>query len=443
MKYLLVLMCLFVTNVYASIQKAPPQFELKNKTAVFIDIQTLNSKIKYDLKKRTAIAETVIKFKQEVIGNPIFDLIPGPTKVELEGHAVSFDSTSLPGNTSTVRVLGKTLQPGIYELKIINPISKNISFSGSTLKSAFWMSDLSDRRYLEQYLPVNLEYDQYKMQFEVEIVGSDKEHVIRTNGDIVTLAKNHFRIDYPEYFTASSVFYHLMPTKSHNEEKFIFKSIDGREIPVLIYTSNTISRYVKRTKSVLAELEADYGPFPHNKVVIYGAGSGGMEYCGATITSLSALGHELIHSYFARGVMPARGNSGWVDEAVASWRDGGYRQYSTRSLSSSRMAGHSVYKRTTDRNAYSKGAKFMGFLDAKFSKVGGLKKFLKKFKEDRLFKPFLTKEFQSDLEAHFGEELSQEFNKYIYGGAKSDDYSPAQENPFHPKLSEKELFNLL
>jgi hypothetical protein len=49
-----------------------------------------------------------------------------------------------------------------------------------------------------------------------------------------------------------------------------------------------------------------------------------MEYCGATMTDPGALGHELTHSWFARGVMPANGNTGWIDEAVASWRDDGY-----------------------------------------------------------------------------------------------------------------------
>lgn len=442
MKVFLILF-LFMSVAQASIQKAPPSFELKNKTVIFIDIQTITSKIKYDLSKNVVNVESEINFTQAVEGNPVFDLIPSATKVMLNGESLGFEKTSLPNNTSTVKVLSKNLKPGSYKLLVNNRIEKNVRFSGSTVKSAFWMSDLSDRRYLEQYLPVNLEYDQYKMNFEVEVLGTTKEHQIRTNGEVTELAKNHFSVSYPEYFTASSIFFHLMPVGSFNEESFTFKSIDGREIPVTIYSGNSLSRYISKTKSVLPELEADYGPFPHNKVVIYGAGSGGMEYCGATITSLSALGHELIHSYFARGIMPARGNAGWVDEAIASWRDSGYRQYGTRSLSSSQMAGHSVYRRTTDRNAYSKGARFMGFLDAKFNKVGGLKPFLKKFKEDRLFKPFLTKEFQTDLEQHFGEELTQEFNKYIYGASKSSDFSPVEENPYHPKLTDKELFDLL
>ncbi|MBK24926.1 MAG: hypothetical protein CME70_13080 [Halobacteriovorax sp.] len=442
MKVFLVIL-FFMASAQASVLKAPPSFELKNKTVVFVDVKTIASKIKYDLDSSSVSVESVIKFEQFSEGNPAFDLTPDASLVSLQGEKLKLENTSLPNNTSTVRVLNKNLKPGVYELRVINQITKNVRFISEGVKSAFWMSDLSDRRYLEQYLPVNLEYDQYKMDFEVEVLGTSKEHQIRTNGEVTEVAKNKFSVSYPEYFTASSIFFHLMPVGSFNEESFTYKSIDGREIPVTIYSAGSLSRYLSQTKKILPELEADYGPFPHNSVTIYGAGSGGMEYCGATITSLSALGHELIHSYFARGIMPARGNAGWVDEAIASWRDSGYRQYSTRSLSTSRMAGHSVYRRTTDRNAYSKGARFMGFLDSKFSDAGGLRPFLKKFKEDRLFKPFLTKEFQTDLEKHFGEDLTQEFSKYIYGSGKILSREEHGHNPFHPKLTEKELFDLL
>ena len=76
----------------------------------------------------------------------------------------------------------------------------------------------------------------------------------------------------------------------------------------------------------MRELEQTYGPYPHEALLIYCTGniSGGMEYAGATMTSLEALGHEITHSWFARGVMPANGNAGWIDEAIARWRDRGY-----------------------------------------------------------------------------------------------------------------------
>jgi len=315
----------------------------------------------------------------------------------------------------------------------------------NTVKNAFWMSDLSDRKFLEQFLPINFEYDQLKINFHVKIIGTVEEHIIHTNGKLTELAKNEWYIEFANYFTSSSIFYHLTGINDHPKTKFIHKSIDGREIPIELYGRNGLGSFKIKILTVLKELEEDYGPWPHPSVVVYAAGRGGMEYCGATVTSLSALGHELTHSYFARGIMPARGNAGWMDEAIASWRDGGYRHYEQDDLKPTKMAGHSVYRRTTDYNAYTKGARFMGHLDKYFEEQGGLKKFLRVLKGKRLFRPMLTVDFRRDLEKYFEDDLQELFDIYIYGK-----YDPVDEgektkhvNPYHPVLTEKQLMSLL
>lgn len=306
------------------------------------------------------------------------------------------------------------------------------------------MSDLSDRRYLEQYLPTNLEYDQYQNNFEVKIINTDTEHVLYTNGAVRELSKNNWSVTYPDTYTASSIFYHMTKKDLIPETKSIYKSIDGRSIPVTVYTTLGKGRFMNATLGILAELEQDYGPWPHQQLIVYGAGAGGMEYCGATITSFSALGHELTHSYFARGIMPAHGNSGWVDEAIASWRDGGYRSYSESSLSRTRMAGHSVYQRTTDRNAYSKGMRFIGFLHKKFEEKESFKIFLKSFFETKKFKPFKTHEFRSAVENYYNTSLAREFDTYIYGKKGVEETKgPEQENIYHPRLNKQQLLDLL
>jgi aminopeptidase N len=44
-----------------------------------------------------------------------------------------------------------------------------------------------------------------------------------------------------------------------------------------------------------------------------------MEYDAATTASVPALEHEVFHSWFGRGVKPARASDGWIDEAFTSW----------------------------------------------------------------------------------------------------------------------------
>lgn len=109
------------------------------------------------------------------------------------------------------------------------------------------------------------------------------------------------------------------------------------------------------------------------------------------------------------------------------------------------MTSHSIYKRTTDKDAYSKKMKFISHLDKKFERKEGFKKFLRSFFEERKFKPFKTEEFISAIEKYFNEDVSDLFNKYVYGRNRVDKIAKNEkvENPFHPKLTKQQLFDLL
>ena len=444
MKTISFIAMLLTTSAMANMNVAPPTLNLeRNSKGIFVDFTESKSKITYDIANRKVFATTIIKFNQTSAGKPIFDLIETPTKVLIDSSEATSRTTSMDG-VSTVRYLDKSLAIGEHTLEIHNEINKNLSWNTDYVRSAFWMSDLSDRKYLEQYLPTNLEYDQYQNNIEIEVLDSQTAHVIYTNGQVQEISKNHWKIKYPSTFTASSLYFHMSKEGLKDEVKKIYKSIDSRDIPVTVYTSYSANRYMTKALQILAELEADYGPWPHAQVIIYGAGSGGMEYCGATITSMSALGHELTHSYFARGIMPAHGNSGWVDEAIASWRDVGYKSYSQRQLSRTVMASHSTYQRTTDRNAYTKGMKFIGYLHGKLSQQDSFKVFLKSFFEERKFKPFKTYEFKDAIEKFYNTSVTEDFDKYIYGKSGIDkDEAEVKENIFHPHLSSNQLKDLL
>jgi aminopeptidase N len=265
-------------------------------------------------------------------------------------------------------------------------------------------------------------------------------------------AQDLVQIEYPEYFTVNSLYFHTTPKESVDLLSGSFKSVDGREIPVEIYTaksgssSSTLNELQRITLSVLKELESDYGAFPHPSVTIYNAnlssmGLGGMEYAGATVTNRGALAHELFHSYFARGVTPANGNAGWIDESLASWRDNRYQRLQSLS-GSSRMAAHEYYTRATDTAAYSFGARFMAFLDGKFAAKGGLKPFMNKLLEKRLFSPLFTEDFVKEMEAFYGEDLTAIFSKYIYNRSHKEDLNSMKVHA-HRKLSGKELQSIL
>lgn len=444
-----VLALAFSAGAFASdLARAPESFTVQGARAVYVDFQELDAKITYDLRTKSASVVTTIRFEAQEAGQPIFDLRPEATSIELDGFPAGALSVKTPDNATTVRVLQTHVAPGAHELVVRSPLVSLVDWKSDGVHSAFWMSDLSDRQYLEQFLPANLEFDQYAMTFEVKFLNASKRQVLYTNGVVEELSGQHFMVRFPPHFTASSVFFHTAPEGVMAEERFSFTSIDGRELPVVIYlrpsllgsAATQLARVKAETLRVLQELEADYGPFLHPSLTIYNAGQGGMEYCGATITSFEALGHELIHSYFARGVMPANGNAGWIDEAIASWRDRGYPR-GTGFSGSANLANMAPYTRTTARAAYGYGATFMSNLDAYFSEQGGLKSLLRRLVQERAFMPFITEDFIDWAQGHYRAELVPLFKRHVFSGSSTR--TTVEESVHHRKLTEAELRELL
>ena len=430
----------------------PASFAFQSSKAVFVDLEEAVYDITYDGSKKAS--EVVAKLKMNVVeaGYPVFDLINDPTSIKVDGAITSTSVISTPSNETKVRVINRMLSVGSYYVEIKVPLTNLVEYTATGVKSAFWVTDLEDRFYLERYIPVNLEYDRVKMTFNLHFKGiKDKQHVFH-NGELKWLSATDAQIEYPEYFTVNSLYFHTTPVGSVDKQETTFKSVNGRDIPVVLYTAkaansttvmNTLMRIATRT---FAELEGDYGAFPHPSLTIYNAnlssmGLGGMEYAGATVTNEGAIEHELFHSYFARGMTPANGNAGWIDESLASWRDNGYNRL-TLMFGTSQMAAHETYTRKTDAAAYGFGSRFMAFLDNKFKDKGGLKPFMNKLLEKKLFTPIHTEEFIKEMELFFGEDLKAIFKQYVF--SKSVDKTQTIEmNPPHRKMSQAELQSIL
>lgn len=448
MKAFLLVSLLTYFAARAGINQAPPAFVSSVGKSIFVDFQNANYKIIYDIKEQRAWAISTIEFSSFESGYPIFDSVHQPTQITIDGKSADAPLVNTPGKATKVRVITKFIEPGQHTLTIKTPITNGTKFKRRSVSSGFFIKDLTDRKFLEKYLPSNYEFDQYKINFEVQVLNTRKSHRIFANGDIIKIAKNHYNISYPGFYTASSLYFHIVPRSKFKKTYFKYKSIDGRRIPVTIYSKFWIRnwRMKARAKKVMRELEKDYGPWPHPSLLIYGTKlSGGMEYVGATATSFISLGHELQHSYFAKGILPANGNSGWMDEAIASWRDKGHQSYSKPNYSSVNLANHNVYTRKTDDRSYVKGRSFMAYLDYQLKAIGksGLKDFLKKYFSKRKYTTVTTKDFISDLEEYAGRDFGNDFERYIYGNGKSSKSNKKVHNPHHPLHTQKQLDELI
>lgn len=139
------------------------------------------------------------------------------------------------------------------------------------------------------------------------------------------------------------------------------------------------------------------------------------------MTSLGAIGHEITHSWFGRGVMPANGNAGWIDEAIASWRDHGYiRSAIGPSGPSQNIGGFSPYRRHTAVEAYSGGRLLIEQLDKTFESVRldnetGMRAVLRALYAKYKNKTITVDVFKRFMEEMTGTDLTATFAKYVYG----------------------------
>jgi hypothetical protein len=316
------------------------------------------------------------------------------------------------------------------------------------------MTDLEPRGYLERYAPANLEFDQTPVRFEVRLAGATAQHRLFSNGAVASTGESTWTVTFPEYFTSSSYFLHL----TDRPVEVRTQNYAGRErtIPVTVYglvqpedsqseTAVLVESAMTSTLGYLAELEGTYGPYTHAAVMVYivrhlEPGLGGMEYCGATMTMLGSLGHELTHSWFARGVMPANGNAGWIDEAIARWRDNGYpRATSTADRTPRNLAGFPPYHRHTPRDSYDFGSLLLSELDYLFAGRGGLRPILARWYQQRRRQVITTPMFQEFLEYEGGVDLERTFARYVYGREEPDRGPPVEREVLQLEVRDRAL----
>lgn len=403
---------------------APPSFIHEDKNIVWSDFINAEYNLEFDVKDKKATSYTKITLKTSEKGYPVFDLVSSPNKILIDGELTTQQEISTPSQETKIRFINKELIPGTYTIEIYSPIEHGVTFKEDTVSALFSMKDLKDREFLEKYLPTNFEYDQYKMKLSIVVANSQKEHILMTNGKKMASSNNEFIYEFPAYFNTSSIFIHLFPKGSYSILSYKTNSIDGRSIPIIIYSPyiplNLYNNFIKaQINSIFKELENDYGPWPHPHLIWLGKIQlrGGMEYAGAAVSGILPIGHELQHNYFARAVMPANGNAGWIDEGVARWSDFFSLKDDNIDYDHGNIGGQSPYHRKTAKGSYQKGRYFMQHIHYLLSKrnKSGLKGFLKYFYNKRKFTVITTKDFQSDLESYYGENLDSIFNKHIYG----------------------------
>ena len=432
-------------TLFANIKHAPESFKNIDGTVIFVDFKNAHYNLTYDPTKKTLMAQSLIVFESFEEGMPVFDMVENPASFILDGEEVSTKIINSKDRETWFRIALKSIKPGLHTFVITSPVNQGVIFSNAGVSSAFWFTDLGDRGFLEAYLPANFEYDQYKIVMNIDFK-TLKNQKIYSNGTVTAMDNNKFKIEFPETYTSSSLYYHTTYEGRYPELRFNFNSIDGRNIPAVTYASGrqtNLEEIKSKIITSLEKLESQYGPFLHNTITVFIAGNGGMEYSGATMTDIWALNHELTHSYFARGgFMPANGNAGWIDEAITTWSDNGNTTRPDLKGVVSNMAGNSQYRRYTHKDAYSVGKDFMAYLHYKYQASGGLNSFLAQLVQTESFRPMTSEEFIKKMSDYYSEDLNPIFKNHVYKG-KIKTRNNQNKKAAHMKMSIPEMQQFL
>lgn len=403
-------------------------------------------------------ARSIIKFRLYDSGRPYFELQAPIKNLHLDKKStVATTITDPDGQNQSYWSVNEELRPGIvHEVELEYELPEGrVGFVNGGVRFLTDMTDLSGK-FFEYWGPTGFEEDAFALDLELRVEETSSTHKLFTNGEITSADAGVWKISFPDYYSKSSFYIHLTNQTELPVKKFVYQGIE-KDIPVEVYglTSTLVNSAVAQLPALFKELESDYGAYPHEKFLAYmNDRSGGMEYVAATITSLNSLDHELLHSWFARGVIPADGRSGWIDEAIASWRDYGYnRASSTLNRTPTNLANYSPFRKTTPRNSYVDGRGLMAELDRKFASQGGMKPVLKAL-HTRFKNQIITNEaFWEFLQNQTGMDVMAFKTRYAMGGSSPEMpvvmkalktlSSPLETQSKHPTpLTEEEVLRL-
>jgi hypothetical protein len=415
----------------------------KPGATVGVDVTRVNADLVFDVRAAEARAEVTVDFTVAgVSGCPALDLRQPVGRLRLDGELLpgdAFAHRDLGGGPGAeMRVIDRRLAAGTrHRLELAYRLGRPsaegalpVDWADGGVQFDLYMSDLKPGRYLEMWLPANLCHDRFALSVDVSVVGTRVEHAVTTNGAEVAIGANRWRIDYPGGFTSLSPMLVLGPAAGFEIIRGAVP-LAGRRRHLSVVTVRHLG-----VEADLAACHADvtgwlaanaarYGPWCHGDrftSVVWAPGRG-MEYDGATTASVAALAHEVFHSWFGRGIKPARASDGWIDEAWTSWAT------STRRSDMGRFAEISLgldeppvllypphpWSRFTPVEAYREGARLFAGLAQLLGGAGRLRSAMATWYQANAGGLVTTDGLSRHLSGWSGVDVGPWFARYVHG----------------------------
>jgi hypothetical protein len=421
----------------------PPYVELGDgERAVPVDVISVDARLSLDAASRSGRAVADVLIDMELPGHPVLDLRQDPVEVAVDGEALRgepFPRRDMgAGAGAEMRVLRRPLDAGRHRLRIAYPLDRPaavgaepVGWEDGGVRFDLWMSDLHPGRYLEMWVPANLCHDRFTLTVDLDVEGAARDHAVVANGEVSRAAAGRWRVSYPGHFTSLSPM--LVVTPADAVEVVVRpRGGDGPPGEVMALRHLEVDADLESCADDIASWldynTARYGPWVHGPrftAFVWGPGRG-MEYDGATTASVGALEHEVLHSWFGRGLKPATAADGWIDEAYATWATSSRRSEAPRfdvaplGLDSEPVLlrpGH-PWARHTPRESYALGGRLFAGMAHELGGAGRLRSAMASWYRratvagDALV---TTDGLQAHLSAAAGRDLGAWFDRYVHG----------------------------
>lgn len=250
---------------------------------------------------------------------------------------------------------------------------------------------------------------------QVEQVGQAEQ------GEAAGTDIQRWTLDTEQEVASYTVMFALFPAEDIYYEEY---TIEGVDVRVMAYRGGaSISEAFTMLEPWIPELIDNLGPFPMPRgiSIFLTNGGGGMEYYGATISTLSVLKHEVFHMYYGCSTINKTYRDSWIDEAVNKWYEFSQNpnyQAISESYSSGMVSSRSPVALGFDTRAYNQGARIM---EAVARELGGREEmiaFLKYIHSNYIFSPFTTRDFLDYLEDYAGVDMRDRFSRWVYAGGQ-------------------------
>jgi hypothetical protein len=424
---------------------APPPALSGGRPAVAVDGETIDAHLVFDVVARRAQARATVTFTVDGPGGyPALDLRQPVASVALDGRALAPDSfahVNLGGGPgSEMRVLDHRVETGerhrldlTYELGTPDAEdAEPVGWQDGGVRFDLWMSDLYPGRYLEMWIPSPLCHDRFALTVHVEVVGADRPHLLLSNAGPVPSEGRAWTVRYPASFTSLSPMLVLAPA-DEIEWRSRPVTIAGRAEPIDLRTARhrEVDTDLEACEADIAAwipyLASRYGPWTYGPAmtVLLWESTRGMEYDGATTASVGALEHEIFHSWFGRGVKPARASDGWIDEAWTCWATASRQAEAPRfDASPLDLDARPVllypphpWSRHTPRESYSEGSRLFAGLASVLGGPERLRSAMAAWYHANAGGLVTTDGLEAHLRAWSGVDVTPWFARYVHGRA--------------------------